>query len=426
MKAFQLLLLLLTAVTFTEELFVAETNDSSWSGDSLFWASRGQYTYKDGKTEYYYNSQLDTEGDTFKTYQRQVFSHSDKQIQNTIQHWSEENKEWFDSSQLVFKYDENENWIGYTSYNKVDGQWKKTLVWVREYDSKGRNTLDTISYYDNNEELYSGQIWKNTYTGDNLTEDLTLLFVEGAWTNSNRKRFSFDGSFKTEEVYETWVDNSWIKNTKESFTKEGVTVTSILAYWEADTLKKDEKSVSILNAAGLDSLVEIWDYTSDGEWKKRTRTTTKYNNSKKLTDELIEIWDSVAFVNKSKTVIEYTQDTLISSNRSYSWRDSEWKKSRVSYTSHKLLKQIEAVVNTLFATDSNRVQLFNNQLFAPESAQTLQVFTMQGRLVAMLEGMQMGSRSAFQLPSNLAKSMYILQVKDKENKRLSAPILHQF
>lgn len=429
MKTLQLLLFLLALTISAEELVLASTCDSSWIGDSLTRSSKGQYTYKNGKVEYFYYSSLDTTSGEVELLSRQVFTFSENGAvqQNMMQYIDPETKVWFDSSKYIFRFDDNRNMIAFEVYNKGDNDWIPYLIVTSAFNAESLKEWDSTFIHNENGEFYNGTTARYSYNSNGLeTEWFYEVYSNGEWTNDQKRIRSYEGSFLTEELTFSWENESWEPNRVQTFLKEGNKISGLEQRWIADTLKDVEREIRYLNGQALDSLVEVSDCNNKNEWIQISRKNIAYNRVGNITEEITELWDSTEYVNSLKRVVGYTADTLRSSNKYYSWSGDEWIKTTVSYTDYKPMGQIEALLSVGASKAPKEVRLLPNQLFAPQEAKELIVYNMQGRIVTQIDGVTQHGQTLFALSSGLAKAPYILQLIGESGERVVAPFVHSF
>lgn len=187
---------------------------------------------------------------------------------------------------------------------------------------------------------------QNTYTGDNLTEEIESNWDGSTWVNNFRTQNTYAGNNLTEEIESIWDGSNWMNSLRRQNTYTGNNLTEeIESNWDGDIWVLFSRTQYNYNGSNqlLDDLFQLRN-AEDTSWEDSNRTLYTYNASDLLVEETYQEWNAVnsTWDNSELRTYAYT-GTNISEIISYFWDGFEFlpeDRSLITYNGDGLIEQI--------------------------------------------------------------------------------------
>jgi hypothetical protein len=274
-----------------------------------------------------------------------------------------------------------------------------------------------------------------------------------SWEDVQKTVFTYDAAKniltqKTQMFIGMWMDMSLTTNT----------------YNASGQLTKSVEQTSDFMGGFVNSIQYIYSYNADGtenqkisqnwnlassDWEDDTRTTNAYNNSKKITAMVDEVYGLGAWNNDSKTMISYNTDGSIKEALYQNWNTSlgNWVDSEKEFYTNNPDGTMNQAIATAWKTDpgiwenqtratfSYNTTAINKQLAGSEllkvfpnpftnvisiessslKVSSFQIYSTNGQLVRTIEKGE--SLSTINL-SDLKHGVYLLKVNSPESQKV--------
>ncbi len=146
-------------------------------------------------------------------------------------------------------------------------------------------------------------------SGQKLQTTLMETWKTGAWQNSEKMTYSYDGNgYEISNLYQEWdqPSTSWLNKiqTVNTINPDGTVNNSVVQEWD-NAWETVQKTSNTYNAAKkvLTSVSELWTGTA---WMNFSRTTNTYNGNGYLTNNLVESWNFISSSWSNLSQINYT------------------------------------------------------------------------------------------------------------------------
>jgi hypothetical protein len=213
-----------------------------------------------------------------------------------------------------------------------------------------------------------------SYDGNgNMTESdsWTWDFMSSAWQNNTMYSYTYSGNQLTEELSKTWQDNAWVNEYNTFWTYGG-------GEYFTEVLKKK------------------WE---TGQWVNFSHGTQTFNGSGTVDIYLEEKWENAAWVNDLKQLYTYDGDGHLTEILSQTWVSGAWENEM------KFIYSITVGVNEPSMVNTSGFNLTNSP--NPFSSETTITFDLTENAFTQLEIFNLvGEKVASLLDAKLVKGNY--------------------
>ena len=233
---------------------------------------------------------------------------------------------------------------------------------IYDYNSENQ-VIEVIAQTNIAGTWFNGSRTQNTYTGDNLTEEIESNWNGSAWVNSFRIQSTFAGNNLTEEIESNWDGANWINSLRRQNTYTNGNLTEeIESNWDganwvlfsraeynyngSNQLEND--LFQLRNAEGTsweNANRSVYTYNADlleqeeyQEWNAVNSTwvnlelrTYSYEGSD-ISEIISSFWDGFEYLLEDKSLLSYNADGLIAQIIFQEYFDSDWENAtRVTF-----------------------------------------------------------------------------------------------
>lgn len=164
---------------------------------------------------------------------------------------------------------------------------------IYSYNSENQ-VIEIITQINNAGTWVNSSRTQNTYTGNDLTEEIESSWNGSTWVNSIRTQNTFAGNNLTEEVESTWNGSSWVNSFRIQNTYAGNNlIEEIESNWDGANWVLFSRTLYNYNASNqlLDDLFQLRN-AENTSWENANRTIYTYNASDLLEQEAYQEWNA--------------------------------------------------------------------------------------------------------------------------------------
>jgi len=232
--------------TYDEQKRLVEHISTSWDGTGWLNGQRNKTFYNDlGKTE-----------------------------RQTIDYWN--GTEWVANRKTEFTYNSDSTMSDFTRYNWANGDWAYSTKTVFTYDDKKRVSQEISSMYSIEWVVDEKRVYDRNELGQ-ATRETVYKYGNDTW-------------------------NEYIQNDM-SYTPEGLVQERIKKVWDNGVWDNNSKFYSEYNAFGSEKL--HLEHTWINEWVPKKQINREFDETGRMTFELIEVWGIDQWVNYERTSVEF-------------------------------------------------------------------------------------------------------------------------
>lgn len=179
---------------------------------------------------------------------------------------------------------------------------------------------------------------QSTYTGDNLTEEVTESFNGFNLVLSSRSQYSYNESNQlTEELYQerNITNTAWENSNRSVYTYNGSGMVDEETYqeWDDNTMTWDnsERVTYIYTGSNVTEFTdELWD---GSDWEPDLKYDITYNTEGEMIQLDSSYWDGSSYVLDGRTLFDYDSNGFIEEITEQDYNGSSWDNDyRTSYT----------------------------------------------------------------------------------------------
>ncbi len=187
---------------------------------------------------------------------------------------------------------------------------------------------------------------QNTYSGDNLTEEIESNWNGSSWVNSFRIQSTFAGNNLTEEIESNWDGTNWENSLRRQNTYIGNNLTEeIESNWDGANWGLFSRTLYNYNGSNqlIDDLFQLRN-AEDTTWENANRSIYTYNATDLLEQESYQEWNTVnaMWVNSEQRTYSYTGSNISEIISSF-WDGFEYlpeDRSLLTYNADGLIAQL--------------------------------------------------------------------------------------
>lgn len=262
-----------------------------------------------------------------------------------VQIWDSDNDKWKDTLKTDYKYDgdnlieektqfyneENSEWVDYVKIAiKYNGKDMVTEIFTRMWDTLDKKWIDydkQIIEYDDSDTLIKKVTFQENFAYiypdiPGAPTGLSDLQIQVFSYNDNQtvKQKVVDGAFPLDTIFEI---EKYLK-IKYDYNNDKKVTEELWQVYVGVTYMDRLKINSEYDGDLLVKQKESWNET--GDWDNLRQYTYTYTDFDSLETGLREEWDTTAnqFVNYTRATLEYNSDKLITSNLLELWSGTDW------------------------------------------------------------------------------------------------------
>lgn len=182
--------------------------------------------------------------------------------------------------------------------------WQYTSGANYDYDSNNNLLSESQLFWDPSSSKWSvAYIYSYTYNSSNLaTMEIgqSRDFITNQLENSYQSINTYDGENITEQVSKTWENGAWKNEYKSTFTYSGGRIVGALSYeWNGTDWDPEDRSTVTYDNNDFNTIVtEDWDGTM---WVTGDRQLFTYNSNNRIIRSIYESWDGSKWVEEDRT-----------------------------------------------------------------------------------------------------------------------------
>ncbi len=299
---------------------------------------------------------------TGKSKQEYAFDANGTQIYTGTFAWDATTNDWKGTAKSEYVYNEAHKMESNITYIWVNNTWLPSQALTYAYDAAGRETeFTTYARNASLNRLVPSKCRLRTYEGSKVVSEINYTtYANGAWTKGNRKDYTFDAdghqiayyyltgisnaefvpaSGSTYELkgyddngnnntYEkcTWASNNWKGSSRwERVFDRGEETLYISYKWSNNAWVYNTRSINEFDELGNQIEEASYTWTGNKYWKGNSRTTTVYDASGHILDNIVWAWSlaDTAWVGSERIQRIYSGSRLTQTLRSV-WTNGEW------------------------------------------------------------------------------------------------------
>lgn len=211
----------------------------------------------------------------------------------------------------------------------LNNAWVNASRSTNTYDAGGHLITTTLEEYTDGTWQNTGKMTNTLNDDGTVKETLTQTLENGSWKDASKTNYTYNGSKQVlTATTQMNLGDSWMDFSKMIYTYNGQNqltnqVTQTLDFLTMQLVNSDQNTYSY-NSDGTENQVISQKWGLTGQWENNFRYTNTYDNSKKVTSDLNEIWENNAWVNHSKTSYTFNTAGLVQESIGQSWENNAW------------------------------------------------------------------------------------------------------